>query len=228
MLKAVIFDFDGVIADSEPLHYQAINKTITKCNIQVPKEKYWDDYLGYTDIDCFRAISKDYKLNLDDDMLGDLVNEKFLIFEELVRNRTTIIDGVTVFVKMLKDAKVPLAICSGALAADIELMLDGTEIKNLFDIIISADDVEKGKPDPEGFIKTLARLNENARDQILPAQCVVIEDSHWGLEAAGAAGMKTIAVANTYPKQNLQEYADLVTERLDLISLDDLKKLCDN
>jgi beta-phosphoglucomutase-like phosphatase (HAD superfamily) len=225
MLKAVIFDFDGVIADSEPLHYQAINKTITKYDIQVPKEKYWDDYLGYTDIDCFRAISKDYKLELDDNMLGRLVNEKFLIFEELVRGGTTIIDGVTVFVKMLKGDKVPFAICSGALAADIELMLEGTEIKSLFDVIVSADDVEKGKPDPEGFIKTLERLNEKILDQILPAECVVIEDSHWGLEAARAAGMKTIAVANTYPKQHLQDYADLVTERLDLVSLDDLRAM---
>ena len=228
MLKAVIFDFDGVITDSEPLHYEAINKTITKYDIQIPKEKYWDDYLGYTDIDCFVAISKDYKLDLDDIMLERLVNEKFLIFEELVRKGTTVIDGVTVFVKMLKCFGLPLAICSGALAADIELMLEGTEIKDLFDVIVSADDVEKGKPDPEGFIKTLEKLNENVGDQILAAECVVIEDSHWGLAAARAAGMKSIAVANTYPRQHLQEYADLVTDRLDSISLDELRKLCNN
>jgi len=228
MLKAVIFDFDGVVTDSEPLHYQAINKTISRYNVQVPKEKYWDDYLGYTDIDCFRAISKDYKLDLDDNTLDRLVDEKFLVFEELVRKGTTVIDGVTVFVKMLKGAKLPVAICSGALAADIELMLDGTEIKGSFDVIVSANDVENGKPDPEGFIKTLERLNENVRDQILPAECVVVEDSHWGLQAARAAGMKSIAVANTYPGQHLQEYADIVTDRLDSLSLDDLKKLCDN
>ncbi|MBN1456278.1 MAG: HAD family phosphatase [Sedimentisphaerales bacterium] len=228
MLKAVIFDFDGVITDSEPLHYEAINKTITKYDIQIPKEKYWDDYLGYTDIDCFAAISKDYELDLDDDELDQLVDEKFLIFEELVRKGTTVIDGVAVFVKMLKDGNVPLAICSGALAADIELMLDGTEIKGLFDVIVSADDVEKGKPDPEGYIQTLEKLNEKVCDRILPGECVVIEDSHWGLEAARSAGMKSIAVANTYPKQHLQEYADLVTDRLDLIGLNDLKKLCNN
>ncbi len=226
MLKAVIFDFDGVIADSELLHYKAINQIVARFGVDIPREKYWEHYLGYTDIDCFKAISDHYELDLGDKALWNLVNEKFTAFEELVYNGTTIIAGVTDFIKMLVDNKIPVAICSGAVAADIDLMLQGSELKKVFDIIVSADDIEKGKPDPEGFTKALRILNRSRQDPIAADQCLVIEDSHWGLQAARAAGMKSVAVTNTYPKEKLQDYADYVTDKLDSLTIEDVQKIC--
>jgi beta-phosphoglucomutase len=226
MLKAVIFDFDGVIADSELLHYKAINQIVARFGVDIPREKYWEHYLGYTDIDCFKAISDHYDLDLGDKVLSDLVDEKFTIFKELVCSGTAIIAGVTDFIKMLVDNEIPVAICSGAVAADIGLMLQDSELKKVFDIIISADDIEKGKPDPEGFTKALQVLNRSRQDQIAADQCLVIEDSHWGLQAARAAGMKSVAVTNTYPKEKLQDHADYVTDKLDSLTIEDVQKIC--
>ena len=141
MLKAVIFDFDGVIADSEFLHYKAINQIVVRFGVEIPEEKYWEHYLGFTDIDCFKAISDHYELDLGDKMLWNLVNEKFIVFEEFVHNGTTIIDGVTEFVNMLVDNNISIAICSGAVTADINLMLQGSELRKVLKIIFSADDI---------------------------------------------------------------------------------------
>ena len=127
---------------------------------------------------------------------------------------------------MLQENDIPMAICSGALLTEIEMILRQSNLPDLFGVIVSADHVSKGKPDPEGYIKTLKRMNENSQNEILPGECVVIEDSHWGLEAAKAAGMNSIAVTNTYSKNCLQGYADLVTDRLDSLSIDDVKSLC--
>jgi beta-phosphoglucomutase len=227
MLKAVIFDFDGVIADSEPLHYKAFKETLGRYyGVELAKERYYGEYLGYTDIECAQAISADFNLGLDEGGIRQLMQEKTEIFDRLVQGQSTIIDGVCEFVDRIKRQGVHLAVCSGALLADIEFMLDGTDLANSFEIVVAADHVQKGKPHPEGFLLTLQRLNNTAEEQIRPADCVVIEDSPWGLEAVAAAGMHAIAVANTYPAEQLKGMAQRVVDRLDELNMDDLKSIC--
>ncbi len=228
MFKAVICDFDGVIADSEPLHYGAFKEVVSRYGVDLAKERYYAEYLGYTDIECVQAISADFDLGLDQAGIKHLMQEKTEVFDRLVRKESTIIDGVHEFVDMVKRRGVRLAVCSGALLADIELMLDGTDLADAFEIIVAADHVKKGKPDPEGFILALKLLNESGSGQILPGDCVVVEDSRWGLEAAKAAGMRTIAVANTYPARQLQGLADKVVGRLDKLMMSDLQSMCAN
>ena len=227
MLKAVIFDFDGVIADSEPLHYRAFKETLSRYyGVDLAKERYYCEYLGYTDIECSQAISADFNLGLDEGGIGQLMQEKTEIFDRLVQGQSTISDGVCEFVDRIKRQGVRLAVCSGALLADIGLMLRGTDLANSIEIMVAADHVQKGKPDPEGFLLTLQRLNKTAEEQIRPADCVVIEDSPWGLEAAAAAGMHAIAVANTYPAEQLKGLAQKVVDRLDELTMDDLQSIC--
>jgi len=227
MLKAVIFDFDGVIADSEPLHYRAFKETLGRYyGVELAKERYYGEYLGYTDIECAQAISVDFKLGLAEAGIGQLMQAKTEIFDRLVQAQSTIIDGVSDFVDRIKQQGVRLALCSGALLADIELMLDGTDLANSFEIVVAADHVQKGKPNPEGFLLTLQRLNKTTEEQIRPADCVVIEDSPWGLEAAAAAGMHAIAVANTYPAEQLKGLAQKVVDRLDKLTMNDLQSIC--
>lgn len=226
MLEAVIFDFDGVIADSEPLHYRAFKETVSRYGIDLPKERYYGEYLGYTDIECTQAISVDFDLGLDEAGIDQLMQEKTELFDRLVQGKNTIIDGVCEFVDMLKREGVRLAVCSGALLGDIELMLAGTDLADSFEIVVAADHVQKGKPDPEGFLLVLQRLNETGPEQILPNDCVVIEDSRWGLEAAAAAGMHTIAVANTYPAEQLKGLAQKIVDRLDKLTISDLEGVC--
>jgi beta-phosphoglucomutase len=228
MLKAVIFDFDGVISDSEPIHYKAINAIISRFGIQIPREKYWAEYLGFNDADCFAAVSDDYNLNLTSQAVDELVGEKFDVFAKLAAQESSIIDGVGGFIEMLKTGGIRLAICSGALSADIELMLKGSVFADSFEVIVTADTegLGRGKPYPDGYLLTVDKLNETGAEAIGHGDCVVIDDSHWGLEAAAAAGMARIAVANTYPAEELSEFADKVVSRLGDLTIAELEQLC--
>jgi len=226
MLKAVIFDFDGVIADSEPLHYRAFKETVSRYGVVLTEEHYYAKYLGYTDIECTQAISVDFDLGLDEADIDRLMKKKKELFDRLVRRESTIIDGVCEFVDMLKKNGLRLAVCSGALLEDIELMLDGTDLADSFEIIVAADHVHKGKPDPEGFVLTLQQLNKAGSGKIEPGDCVVIEDSPWGLKAASATRMHTIAVTNAYPTEQLEELAQKVVRRLNELTISDLQSVC--
>ena len=227
MLKAVIFDFDGVICDSEPLHCGAFIKVLkARFGIDLTKDQYYAKYLGYTDVECVEAVARDFGLTISDDEFKQLLDEKTVVFEDLARSDNSIIDGVSDFIEMLKNAQLPMAICSGALKSDIDLMLDGAPFADAFKVIVTADDFTKGKPDPEGFSMTVERLNDILEDPILPGECVVIEDSIWGLQAAKAAGTMAVAVTNTYGGEKLAEYSDSVVANLREITVLDLNKLC--
>jgi len=225
MLKAVIFDFDGVLVDSEQIHYRAFNRVLAPFGAQIPTQQYYDKFLGLTDEEVFRLVAKERKLALSDQQAAKLVEEKSSIFKELSRTEAVVIAGVTEFLKMLSDNKIPMAICSGALQPEIEMILAAAGLRSFFDVIISAEQVKKGKPHPEGFLLALTKLNEKSGRQIKANQCIVIEDSRWGLAAAKAAGMHTIAVTNTYTANQLNPAEKIVTKLTDL-TIRDLQNLC--
>jgi beta-phosphoglucomutase-like phosphatase (HAD superfamily) len=118
-----------------------------------------------------------------------------------------------------------MAICSGALKPEIELVLEGAALSDYFDCIVSAEQVKRGKPFPDGFLLALKKLNENSKEEIRPKQCIVVEDSHWGLDAAKKAGMHTIAVTNSYDAKQLA-MAEKIVKRLDKLTVSDLQKIC--
>ena len=225
MLRAVIFDFDGVISDSEILHFRSFNEVLAPYDIGFTIKEYYRKYLGFTDADCFAALVNEGRLKLDTPGIAELVRQKNRIFEKLAKSDGRIIEGVRDFLRMLKQNDIPMAICSGALIAEIELILEEAGLRRFFQVIISADQVKKGKPDPEGFLLTLQKLNETSQTLIAPQQCVVVEDSHWGLQAAKAAGMHTVAVTNSYDADQLATAERIVTQ-LGQLSITDLKKLC--
>ncbi|MHC5155453.1 MAG: HAD family hydrolase [Planctomycetota bacterium] len=226
MLQAVIFDFDGVIADSEFLHYKALNAVFNRYGVDVPKDVHWGKYLGYSDRENIEAVNVDYNMGMDAAKIQELIDEKKVVFDELVADGSIIIDGVAEFIQRLIDGGIRRAICSGALRSDIDLMLAGTDFQDAFEVIVTADDVKHGKPNPEGYLLALSKLNQNAESAIEPSQCIVIEDSHWGLEAAVAAGMRPIAVTNTYSREELEQIGRKVVARLDELTIDDLRELC--
>lgn len=227
MLKAVIFDFDGVVADSEPLHFQAFNQSLENHGIKLSEKKYYTEYVGYTDIECFQTISRDFDMGLSDDEIVDFTRRKTEFFDKLADQNTAIIDGVVEFIDMLKENRIRMGVCSGATKSDIALMLKGTNLMDTFETIVTADDVEKGKPEPDGFLLALKQLNDTADGLILPGECIVVEDSRWGLNAAEAAGMKKIGVTNTYSADELINYSDKVVDGLAELTIDDLQELCD-
>lgn len=225
MLRAVIFDFDGVITDSEILHFRAFNAVLAPHGFELGKHEYYKDYLGLSDKDCFRSLIGEGRLPIPETHVPALIQQKTRIFEKLARTEGRIIEGVREFLGLLTGAQVPIAICSGALRPEIELILEEAGLRDRFDVIVSAEEVRHGKPDPEGFLLALQKLNDVWPDPIAPGSCIVVEDSHWGLQAARAAGMRTVAVTNTYDAAQLKQ-ADKVVHRLDDLTLDDLRRIC--
>jgi len=225
MLRAVIFDFDGVITDSEILHLRAFNKVLTQLDIEISTKDYYKEYLGLTDADCFKSVAKKNRLSLDCRNMRNLMAQKTRIFEQLAKTEGRIIEGVAEFLRMLRRNNVPMAICSGALLPEIEIVLEEARLRELFAVIVSAEQVKKGKPSPQGFLLTLQKLNHNRQKPIAAKECIVIEDSHWGLEAAKAAGMHTVAVTTSYDADQLS-LAEKIVARLDELSIEGLRQLC--
>lgn len=226
MLKAVIFDFDGVICDSEDLHYRALNAVFNRYGVDVPKAVHWDKYLGYTDLENIEAVNRDYAMGLDEAGIVRIMAQKKTAFEAMAKTESLVIEGVKPFVQMLIKQGVRRAICSGALRSDIDMMLKGSGFAEAFEVIVTADDITKGKPDPQGYLLALKKLNTAGLNSIKASDCIVIEDSHWGLEAACAAGMHTVAVTNTYSRPQLEGKADIVVDQLDRITHEMLQGLC--
>jgi len=225
MLRAVIFDFDGVITDSEVLHLRSFNEVLAHYGIEIATKDYYKDYLGLNDVDLLNVLVEKGFLKLDGDQIKNLVEQKKQIYERLAKTDGCIIEGVRHFLEMLEHNNILMAICSGSLLAEIELILEQAHLRHFFEVIVSAEQLKKGKPNPDGFLLTLQRLNERSEEPVLANQCVVIEDSHWGLEAANAAGMHTVAITNSYDAEELA-LAEKIITRLSDLSINELQELC--
>lgn len=225
MLGAVILDFDGVITDSEILHFRSLNKVLARYSFEMTKKDYYQHYLGLSDLDFFKELGRKGKLRLDNRQMQQVLEEKKQLYEKLAMTEGRIIEGVRDFLEMLRQNNIPMAICSGALLPEINLILEGAKLNHFFDCIVSAEQIKRGKPAPDGPLLTLQKLNEKNESSITADQCVVIEDSHWGLEAAGAAGMHPVAVTNSYEAEQLKP-VEMVVDRLSKLSMDDLQQLC--
>ena len=223
-LRAIIFDFDGVVADSEPTHLAVFQRVLGEMGFFLSPEEYYADYLGYDDKGCFRAFLQAHGQSPSDKTIDELVAGKARAYFEHIKQHLIIFPGVRELVREAA-ARHRLAIASGALRNEIEYVLECAGIRKEFEHITSAEDVRHGKPDPEPFVHALDALNRAARpgqDRLAPDDCLVIEDSIPGIRAAQAAGMKVLAVANTHTVQDLHE-ADAWTQSLADVRLPELK-----
>jgi len=225
MFKAVIFDFDGVITDSEVLHFRAFNAVLKQYAVELTTQEYYKSYLGFSDVDCFKFLIHQGRLKIEENEIPAMVERKTVIFESLAKNEGQLIEGVRDFLAVLAANDIPMGICSGALLPEIEMTLEDAGLRGHFQTIVSAEHVRNGKPHPEGMLLALKKLNENRSEKIQPSQCVVIEDSNWGLQAAKAAGMHTVGVTNSYGADQLD--AERIVANLAELSLEDLQKLCE-
>ena len=210
-ISAIVFDFDGVLADSEPLHLKAYQHIFEPHGIHIDRKTYCDRYLGYDDEGSIRQMVADNGLMLGDEEIEVLLREKARVFEKLVSNGDVLYRGAAGCARRL-GAEWPLGIASGALRHEIELMLRGARLLDAFRFIVSAGDTDRTKPAPDPYLRA-AELHG------VPApQCVAVEDSHWGLQSARDAGMRTIAIAHTYPHDSLT--ADRVIDSLEELTVD--------
>ena len=192
MLKAIIFDFNGVIVDDEPLHLELFRRVLGEESIALTDEDYHAKYLGYDDRGCFTAALTDagrVELAADAAFIAELIERKAGYYREAIEQRMLLFPGAVELVKKLA-AKFPMAIASGALRGEIEVVLNRGGIRDCFKEIIASEDVMACKPDPEGYNKALVALNATLGSRIQPGECLVIEDSIAGIEAAKLAGMR--------------------------------------
>jgi beta-phosphoglucomutase len=221
-MQAVIFDFDGVIADTEPLHFEGLRRTLRGIQINLTEDDYYANYLGFDDRGCILEALRVNQVPASASLLEDLLAKKATAYLASITDHLAIFPGVREFVEEAA-ATCPIAIASGALRVEIELVLDDIGLRKAFCHITSAEDVTHGKPNPEPFLHALAGLNRyHSAASLSPTSCLVIEDSRPGIRAAKSAGMKVLAVANTHTVQDLHE-ADAITHSLRETRLTDMR-----
>src|SRR5262245_11143831 len=226
MLRAVIFDFNGIIVDDEPIHFELFRRVLGEEAIVLTEEVYYARYLGFDDRGAFVTAYQDNKRTLDDAKLAELIRRKAAYYQEAIRHHVTIFPGVKSLIAKLAPS-LPLAVASGALRHEIVTILTTAGLMHHFKAIISAEDVSRGKPEPDIFIQALAALNDHCSDgePINADECLVIEDSKEGVRGARRAGMKSLASTNSRPAELLAE-ATAVVKSLEEVELSVLQKLC--
>ncbi len=222
---AIVLDFDGVIANSEPLHLQAFQRVLAEGGVRLPAGDYEQYFLGYNDEDGFAAMAERYGLALDERGVAALVARKVALMPELLRAPDVLFPGAAEAVRRFAQT-VPLAIASGAKRPEIELVLDAQGLAGYFHAIVASGETPRSKPAPDPYRAAVAHLVELGlvRPEDAPARVVAIEDSTWGIESALAAGLRCVAVTTSYRADALAG-ADLVVHRLDELTLDDLGRL---
>jgi len=223
MLRAIIFDFDGVIADSEPLHFASFRDVLAEEGIALSEAQYYARYLGFDDVGALASIGAAQPEPWSSARVTALAARKAARFEALQRDVAVLFPGAAEIIRRTA-AEVPIAIASGALRAEIERVLDSTGLASCFTTIVGADDTPLSKPAPDPYLHAMARLSAAVGESIPASSCVAVEDSVWGLESARAAGLHTVAVAQTYAKTELP-VADLVIPSIAALDLDVLRAL---
>lgn len=224
MLKAVVFDFDGIIVDSEPLHYRAFQKVLEPLGAGYTWAEYIDKYMGYDDRDAFREAFRACGLPLSDERLLEVIALKASLFHEVASEGVSTYPGVVQLIKSIS-GKIPLAICSGALRSDIEPVLQMLSLSAAFDCMVTAEEVPVSKPDPASYRLAVEKLQQLfPQSAITATETVAIEDTPAGIASANRAGLKVLSVTNSYPAEELHS-ADMIVGSLADMTLKDLTLL---
>src|SRR3954467_12163476 len=224
MLRAIVFDFDGVIANSEPLHFRGYRDVLAAEGIQLTEAEYYERYLGFDDVGAFERIGADRAVVWTGADIRRLVERKATRLEELERSVSVLFPGAADAVRRAA-AALPIAIASGARGEEIRRVLQRERLLSLFTAVVAAEDTPVSKPAPDPYLRALVLLGSASGNSLAAADCVAIEDSRWGLESARAAGMHTVAVTTTYGAADLASLADLVIDSVAELRVDDLARL---
>ena len=211
---SVIFDMDGVLADTGPMHFESWVKMADEVGVEFTR-KFFEETFGQQTYTITRKLLGDQFNDGEIEKWGDL-KEKY--YREMVKDKLEPLPGVIDLIKDLKARSFKLAVGSSGPPENVELLLTSLDIKQYFDVIITAADVKNGKPAPDVFLIAAMRLNVN------PNNCIVIEDAPVGIEAAIKAEMKVIALTTTHEKEELID-ANLIIKNLSYITINDIFSL---
>ncbi len=228
MLKAIIFDFNGVILNDEPIHFRAMRDTVSGLGIKLSAEEYWANYLPFDDERCLDEICATHGVRLTAAQRQSALVGKVQTYKSLMSNEYPLFPGAAEFIR-LAASRYPLAIASGARRDEVESTLQATGLKGCFRIVVAAQDFTLGKPHPESFLLALQQLNRSIDGNggpIEARECLVIEDSLGGVRGARAAGMECLAISNTYAREQLAAAAaSRVAASLEGLTLESLQDL---
>ncbi len=219
----MVFDFDGVLVDSEPMHLAAFQHVLEPLGVRLTRDAYYEKYLGFDDNDCFIAVLTDGGVAFDDSRIADLISAKAKILEEQLGESVPLPGSVELIEEGFR-RHIPLAICSSALRGEIELACGKFAVLDKLTAIVGSEDVTRSKPDPQCYRLVLERLTEITGSAIEPTRTIAVEDSPFGIDAAKGACMKTLAVTNSYPPDRLQS-ADRIVDSLREVTIDSLEEL---
>ena len=222
MIRAVIFDLDGTLVDTESIHFAAFNEVLRAEGIEIASKDYFARFIGFNDHDCFAAVLRESRKDADESRIADLIARKTVIYQAMVAEREVLYPGAERFVRECAN-RFPLMIVTGTLRAEAEAILRRTKLRDLFLDIIAAEDVERGKPEPDGFIAALGRIGFilRQRDPVLAEECLVVEDTPAGIDGAHRAGMKVLALCHVTSADALAA-ADVVRASIRDLDLDDV------
>lgn len=223
-LQAIIFDFDGVIANSEPLHLRAFQAALADEGIELTAEDYYSRYLGFDDVGLLERLAADRHLGWNDRHVTALVARKGVRLQSMLHGGAVLFAGAADFIRASASA-VPIAIASGALRHEIDEIVGAAGLAQLFTAIVASGDTAESKPSPAPYRLAFARLRERTARALDPSRTVAIEDSRWGLASAAGAGLRCVAVTTSYPAHELPG-AELVVSGLAELTLSRLDALC--
>ncbi|WP_454780481.1 HAD family hydrolase [Legionella sp. WA2022007384] len=217
MYDAIIFDFDGVILDSEPIHYDACCYVLKPLGISISYSEYMENYLGLADKDLFPKLLHNKGVSSSDTETKRLIQQKSEVYVHIINtcNPLPLIVDFEQFIFKIASKVNKIAICSGSSRSEISAVLSRVrqgKLQAYFDAIVTTEDVQSGKPSPEGYLLAATRLN------VIPGRCLVIEDTLHGIKAAKAAGMQVIGLTTTYGRNQFLLADQVITGYRQLLS----------
>lgn len=222
-LKAILFDFNGVIINDEPLHEKLIERLLIEENLRLKPGEFSALCLGRSDRACLSDLLTRRGRVVTEAYLTELIQRKSLDYRQELEaiEKLPIYPGLTDLICKVRSAQLPIGVVSGAVRAEIELVLTRIDLMEYFSVIVAGDEISTSKPDPTGYLLAVERLNQHDPQLDLhPQNCLAIEDTFAGIAAAKQAGMQVVGVANTYPFHMMQRQANWAVDYLSDLELD--------
>lgn len=215
-LKAVLFDFNGVIINDEPIHQQLIDQVLIAENLRPKPGEYRQVCLGRSDRACIRELLQRRGRVVSEEYLTQIIKRKAAAYQqELAKlEQLPTYPGLTDLIFQVRSQHLKLAVVSGALRSEVELVLNRLALAEYFCAIVAGDDITASKPEPDGYLLAVEKLN------LQPTECLAIEDTPAGITAAKRAGISVVGVANTYPFHMLQRQANWTVDYLHDLDLE--------
>ncbi len=229
-LKAVLFDFNGVIINDESIHRELINELLLGENLRPQGKDSWQTTIGRSDRVCIRELWQAQGRFVTDSELDKLIAKKAIAYQQRLEQLETlpIYPEVVQFIDSMHASGYKLAVVTGATRSGVNLVLQRDGIDRYFETMVTGDEINSSKPDPQGYLLAVDRLNQLNPDlNLLPSECLAIEDTFPGIQAAKSAKIQVVAIANTYPFHMLQRQANWTIDCFADLEFDRVNQLFD-